>query len=393
MFTHTESRQRTRGDRGRTFGTMAGEARRLDWILVLAVLALGMLGALLVWAATLPGDGGDPLDSTHHLTRHLVHLVTGFVVCLVVASVDYRTIRAYAPLIYLFTLVSLVLVLTPLGAVVNGSRGWLVVGGFQFQPSELMKVGLVMVLATLLGEPRDGETKPMTRDVLFCLLVLVTPLMLVVLQPDLGTALVLGAIFLGVLTLSGAPVMWVMGMLACGAVVALCVWWFELLEPYQMQRVATLMSPAADPQGAGYNSAQALIAVGSGGFDGTGLFQGEQTHGRFVPEQHTDFIFTVAGEELGFVGAMAIIALMALILWRLLRIGLKCDLPYPRLICVGVATWFGFQSFINIGMCLGLMPVTGIPLPFVSYGGTALLANMFALGLVLGVHARNRGFE
>ena len=140
-------------------------------------------------------------------------------------------------------------------------------------------------------------------------------------------------------------------------------------------------------------SAQALIAVGSGGFNGTGLFQGEQTHGRFVPEQHTDFIFTVAGEELGFVGAMSIIALMALILWRLLRIGLKCDLPYPRLICVGVATWFGFQSFINIGMCLGLMPVTGIPLPFVSYGGTALLANMFALGLVLGIHARNRGFE
>lgn len=393
MFTHAESRPRTQGDLGRTFGNVAGEVRRLDWILVLAVLALGMLGALLVWAATLPGDGGDPLDSTHHLTRHLVHLVTGFVVCLVIASVDYRTIRAYTPLIYLFTLVSLVLVLTPLGAVVNGSRGWLVVGGFQFQPSELMKVGLIMVLATLLGEPRDGETKPMTRDVLFCLLVLVTPLALVVLQPDLGTALVLGAIFLGVLTLSGAPVMWVMGMLACGAMVALCVWWFELLEPYQMQRVATLMSPAADPQGAGYNSAQALIAVGSGGFDGTGLFQGEQTHGRFVPEQHTDFIFTVAGEELGFVGAMAIIALTALILWRVLRIGLKCDLPYPRLVCVGVATWFGFQSFINIGMCLGLMPVTGIPLPFVSYGGTALLANMFALGLVLGIHARNRGFE
>ena len=393
MFTHAESRSRTRGDLGWTFGNVAGEVRRVDWILVLAVLALGMLGALLVWAATLPGDGGDPLDSTHHLTRHLVHLVTGFVVCLVIASVDYRTIRAYTPLIYLFTLVSLVLVLTPLGAVVNGSRGWLVVGGFQFQPSELMKVGLIMVLATLLGEPRDGETEPMTRDVLFCLLVLVTPLALVVLQPDLGTALVLGAIFLGVLTLSGAPVMWVMGMLACGAVVALCVWWFELLEPYQMQRVATLMSPASDPQGAGYNSAQALIAVGSGGFDGTGLFQGEQTHGRFVPEQHTDFIFTVAGEELGFVGAMAIIALTALILWRVLRIGLKCDLPYPRLVCVGVATWFGFQSFINIGMCLGLMPVSGIPLPFVSYGGTALLANMFALGLVLGIHARNRGFE
>lgn len=393
MLTRTGGVPRTRGDLERTFGTMAGEARRLDWILVLAVLALTLLGSLLVWAATLPGDGGDPLDSTHHLTRHLAHLVVGAVVCLVVASVDYRTIRAYTPLVYLFTLISLVLVLTPLGAVVNGSRGWLVIAGFQFQPSELMKVGLIMVLATLLAEPRDGETKPMTRDVLFCLLVLVTPLALVVLQPDLGTALVLGAIFLGVLTLSGAPVMWVVGMLACGVLAALCVWWFELLEPYQMQRVATLMDPAADPQGSGYNSAQALIAVGSGGFDGTGLFQGEQTHGRFVPEQHTDFIFTVAGEELGFVGAMAIIALTALILWRILRIGLGCDLPYPRLICVGVATWFGFQSFVNIGMCLGLMPVTGIPLPFVSYGGTALLSAMFALGLVLGIHSRNRGFE
>src|SRR5699024_10459855 len=164
MFTHAESRPRTRGDLGWTFGNVAGEVRRVDWILVLAVLALGMLGALLVWAATLPGDGGDPLDSTHHLTRHLVLLVTGFVVCLV-------------------------LELAPLGAVVNGSRGWFVAGGFQFQPSELMEVGLIMVLATLLGEPRDGETEPMTRDVLFCLLVLVTPLALVVLQPDLGTAL------------------------------------------------------------------------------------------------------------------------------------------------------------------------------------------------------------
>ncbi|WP_017612484.1 rod shape-determining protein RodA [Nocardiopsis salina] len=377
----------------RTVNSAAGGARRLDWILICAVLGLCVMGALLVWAATLPGDGGDPMESTEHLTRHLAHMGVALVVGLAVASIDYRTVRAYAPLVYLFTLVGLVLVLTPLGAVINGSRGWIVVAGLQYQPSELMKVGLIMVLATLLAEPRDGETRPMSRDVLFCLLVLVAPLALVALQPDLGTALVLGAIFLGMLVLSGASVIWVTGMVACGALAVAAVWVFDLLEPYQMQRVATLMDPAADPQGAGYNSAQALIAVGSGGFEGTGLFQGEQTHGRFVPEQHTDFVFTVAGEELGFLGAVAVIALIATVLWRILRIARACDLPYPRMVCIGVATWFGFQSFVNIGMCLGVMPVTGIPLPFVSYGGTAILANMLALGLVLGVNSRDRGFE
>lgn len=377
----------------RTVNSAAGGARRLDWILILAVVGLCVMGALLVWAATLPGDGGDPMESTDHLIRHLAHMAVALAVGLAIASVDYRTVRAYAPLVYLFTLVGLVLVLTPLGAVVNGSRGWIIVAGFQYQPSELMKVGIIMVLATLLAEPRDDETRPMSRDVLFCLLVVFAPLALVALQPDLGTALVLVAIFLGMLILSGASLIWVIGMLACGALAVASVWVFELLEPYQMQRLATLVDPAADPQGAGYNSAQALIAVGSGGFDGTGLFQGEQTHGRFVPEQHTDFIFTVAGEELGFLGAFAIIALIATILWRILRIARACDLPYPRLVCIGVATWFGFQSFVNIGMCLGMMPVTGIPLPFVSYGGTAIMANMMALGLVLGVNSRDRGFE
>ncbi|MET9710545.1 rod shape-determining protein RodA [Nocardiopsis alba] len=378
---------------GRTAATAAGNVRRLDWILIVSVLVLGCIGALLVWSATLPGDGGDPRDTIDALIRHLAHLGVASVVCLVVASLDYRTVRAYAPIVYGATVVCLILVLTPLGAVINGSRGWIVIASFQFQPSELAKVGLILLLATLLGEPRDGETRPMTRDVLLCLLVVAVPLGLVMLQPDLGTTLVLCAIFLGMLTLSGAPVVWVAGMLATGAFGAFMVWWLDLLEPYQVDRIATLMDPAADPQGAGYNSAQALIAVGSGGFDGTGLFQGEQTHGRFVPEQHTDFIFTVAGEELGFVGAGAIIVLFAVVIWRILRVARECDTPYPRLLCVGVATWFGFQAFINIGMGLGILPVTGLPLPFVSYGGTAILANMLALGLVLGVDSRDRGFE
>ncbi|WP_460747373.1 rod shape-determining protein RodA [Nocardiopsis oceani] len=393
MITNMGGPPQRQRDFRKTLASAAGGARGLDWILVCSVLALGMIGSVLVWSATLPGDGSDPLNTVDQLVRHLAHLGVALVACLIVAGTDYRTVRAYAPIVYVFTVIALLLVLTPLGAVINGSRGWIVVAGFQFQPSELAKVGLVLVLATLLGEPRDGETRPMTRDVLFCLLALVIPLALVVLQPDLGTSLVLVAIFLGMLPLSGAPIVWVGSMLAAGAATVFAVLWFDLLEPYQMQRIATLMDPAADPQGAGYNSAQALIAVGSGGFDGTGLFQGEQTHGRFVPEQHTDFIFTVAGEELGFVGAAAIIVLFAVVLWRILRIAKGCDLPYPRLLCLGVASWFGFQAFVNIGMGLGLLPVTGIPLPLVSYGGTAILANMLALGLVLGVNSRDRGFE
>ncbi|NYH51252.1 MULTISPECIES: rod shape-determining protein RodA [Nocardiopsis] len=389
MTTHLGAPRTRRAEFGRN---AAGLARRLDWTLIVSVAALCAIGTLLVWSATVPGDGSDPLDSTEHLRRHLFHLVVGWTLCLAVASVDHRTIRAYAPIAYLVTVVLLALVLTPLGETINGSRGWIVIGGFQFQPSELAKVGLVLMLATLLGEPRDGEARPMTRDVLFCLVALAVPLALVMSQPDLGTTLVLGAIFLGMLTLSGAPVVWVAGMLVCGAVGAFCVWFFDVLKPYQVARIATLMNPTADPQGTGYNSNQALIAVGSGGFNGTGLFQGEQTHGQFVPEQHTDFIFTVAGEELGFVGAVLVIGLFGLILWRLLRTAQGCEKPYPRLLCVGAASWFGFQALINIGMCLGVVPVTGLPLPFVSYGGTAVVASMLALGLVLGVRSRDRGF-
>ncbi|WP_028649853.1 rod shape-determining protein RodA [Nocardiopsis sp. CNT312] len=390
MDTYTSAPEAPRARLGRS---AAGVARRLDWALIAAVAALCAIGTMLVWSATLPGDGSGPMEATGHMRRHLVHLAVGWALCLTVASVDFRAVRGYAPLVYGATLMALIMVLTPLGAVINGSRGWIVLGPVQFQPSELAKVGLILVLATLLGEPRDGESKPMTRDVLYCLLALALPLALVLLQPDLGTTLVLGMIFLGMLTLSGAPLAWVVGMLACGVATACAVWWFDLLEPYQLDRLATLIDPSADPQGAGYNSAQALIAVGSGGFSGTGLFQGEQTHGRFVPEQHTDFIFTVAGEELGFVGSVAMVALFIVVFWRILRIAAGCDQPYPRLLCVGVATWFAFQSFINIGMGLGIMPVTGLPLPFVSYGGTAIVANMLALGLVLGVHVRDRGFE
>nr|WP_246421954.1 rod shape-determining protein RodA [Nocardiopsis mwathae] len=369
----------------------AGRPRRFDWVLLAAVLGLSALGVVLVGASTY--DPRDPSGALGYVERQLVHLAVGTVLCLLVAAVDYRAPRAYAPIAYVCSLIGLLVVLTPLGQTINGSRGWIVVAGVQAQPSELAKVGLILALAMLLGEPRDGEHAPTTRDVLFSLVALAIPMALITLQPDLGTGLVMGAIFLGMLTVSGAPLRWVVGMLGCGTLAAFSVWWFELLQPYQLDRVATMIDPSADPQGAGYNSNQAMIAIGSGGFNGTGLFQGEQTSGRFVPEQHTDFIFTVAAEELGFIGGLTIIGLLALIIQRILRIAAGCSHPYGRLVCVGVATWFAFQSFVNIGMTLGVAPVTGLPLPFVSYGGTATVAHLIAIGLVVSIHARNRGFD
>ncbi|GAB3214165.1 rod shape determining protein RodA [Marinactinospora thermotolerans DSM 45154] len=369
---------------------LAARPRRIDWPLLSCVLVLCAVGALLVWAST--ASDGDPLESTQYLRRYLVHVAIGLVACLLVASVDYRVPRAYAPIVYLVGVVGLALVLTPLGEVINGSRSWIVIGGMQAQPGEVAKIGLILGVAMLLGEPRDGEHAPMTRDVLFSLVALAVPLGLILAQPDLGTAMVLCSIYLGMLTLSGAPIRWVIGLICCGVVGALSVWWFGLLQDYQLARFATFVDPTADPRGAGYNANQALIAIGSGGFIGTGLFDGEQTRGNFVPEQHTDFIFTVAGEQLGFLGSSLIIGLFAFIIWRTLQIARECDHPYGRLVCVGVAVWMTFQCFINIGMTLGIMPITGLPLPFVSYGGTAAVANLTAVGLVLGIYARDRGF-
>ncbi|MDS1271120.1 rod shape-determining protein RodA [Lipingzhangella sp. LS1_29] len=388
------------GWRGALCRVVAERPRRVDWVLVGAVGLLSILGTLLVWAAggdTVPGRGTDPQEGDAAalalVQRHATHVAVGAVLCFALAAVDYRMQRAYAPVIYAATLLGLALVLTPLGAEINGSRGWLVVGGVQAQPSELAKVGVILFVAMLLGEPRDGETAPSNRDVLVSLVAVSVPLALVVTQPDLGTALVLAVTFLGMLALSGAPLLWLVGMGLSCVTAALAVWWFDLLQPYQLERVATLIDPTADPAGSGYNANQALIAVGSGGVNGTGLFHGGQTSGHFVPEQHTDFVFTVVAEELGFVGGATVLLLLGVVVWRVLRIGADCEQPFARLVCVGVAVWLLFQSAVNIGMCLGVMPVTGLPLPFLSYGGTATLAQLAAVGLVLGVHARDRGFE
>ncbi|HEY3681667.1 MAG TPA: rod shape-determining protein RodA [Streptosporangiaceae bacterium] len=363
--------------------------RRLDWVLVAAVLALSVVSALLVWSATRPKliDAGD--DPQSFLKKHVLLLAIGLVLGSLVAALDYRMLRAYAPIVYIVACGGLVAVLTPLGATVNGSHSWIIIGGgFQVQPSEFAKVALVVIIAMVLGEPRDGEAVPRNGDVWLTLGLAAVPMALIMLQPDLGTMLVFCAVILGMLMVAGSRRRWLFGLLAGGIILALAVWKLGILHEYQIKRFTAFADPSADPRGSGYNARQALVAVGSGGLFGAGLFHGEQTNGHFVPEQQTDFIFTVAGEELGFVGSAAIIVLLGVILWRGLRIARQCEEMYGRLLATGIVCWLAFQTFINIGMCLGITPITGLPLPFVSYGGSSTFADLIAIGLLQGVHLR-----
>ena len=363
--------------------------RRMDWTLLLAVLGLCTVGGALVWSATRQAaldSGGDPQA---FLKKHAINVAIGLVLGAVASLFDYRMLRAYAPVLYLLSLVGLLAVLSPLGSTINGSHSWIVLpAGFSVQPSELAKVALVVGMSMLLAEKRDAEDEPRDTDVLLALVFAAVPLALVMMQPDLGTSLVICALVLGLVAVSGAPIRWVLGLVGGAVLVAVVAVQAGLLKDYQLARFTSFYDPAADPKGTGYNVRQAQIAVGSGGFDGQGLFQGAQTQGRFVPAQQTDFIFTVAGEELGFVGAATVVCLVGLVLWRAGRIAMAAEDLFGRLLATGILCWFAFQAFENMGMTMGIMPVTGVPLPFVSYGGSSMFAGLVAVGLLQNVHMR-----
>lgn len=361
--------------------------RRFDWTLFAAALALSVLGALLVYSATRTvGPGEDPQA---YLKRHVLNGVLGLLLGAMTMWFDYRQLRAYAPVVYVGSILGLVAVLSPLGSTIKGAHAWIQLpGGFSLQPSEFAKVALVVGLSMLLAERRDAQTEPQGRDVLVALGIAAVPLALVMMQPDLGTAVVMAMIVLGILTIAGTRLSWLVGLLVTGATAAFVAVKLGVLDQYQVDRLLAFTNPGYDPQGVGYNANQARIAVGSGGLWGVGLGNGSQTSGQFVPEQQTDFVFTVAGEELGFAGSALIVLLFGVILWRALRIATRADDLFGTLVATGVVCWFTFQMFQNIGMVLQIMPVTGVPLPFVSYGGSSMIANWMAIGLLENVHLR-----
>jgi rod shape determining protein RodA len=353
-----------------------------DWMLCTCAFLLAAVGAVLVWSST-----RGPLHTDTYAVRHVVNMAVSVVLVVVTARFDRRMLPLIAPVLYVVSCLGLLAVLL-FGSTINGAHAWIrLAGGLEVQPAEFAKLGLVVGMAGFFGRRwvgRPGAAAPRTRDVLVALLLAVVPLALITLQPDLGSALVLAAAAFGMLLAAGVRARWTVALVllaAGGAVLAVKA---GVLADYQLSRFRAFADPHLDLQGAAYNVNQARIAIAHGGLFGQGLFHGGQTQGGFVPEQQTDFIFSVAAEELGFVGGAAIIALYAVLLWRVLRVAYSAD-RVGRLLCAGVVCWFAFQAFQNIGMNLGLTPVTGLPLPFVSYGGSSMFAGAVALGLVLAV--------
>ncbi len=365
---------------------------RLDWALILSAAAILVIGTLLVWSSTAANDALTGDHPTAYLRKHLVNIAIGLALATAVFLTDHRWVRILAPLVYAGSVLGLLLVLA-MGATINGSRSWLIIGGLSIQPAEFAKLAVVVGMALVVAERTESTLRRRVGnvEVIAMLLIAGLPAVLILLQPDLGTMLVLGATVFGVLAVAGAPRRWLTGLLAGGVAGAALIVAAGVLKAYQVNRFMAFTNPDLDPRGAGYNTTQARIAIGNGGLFGQGLFDGSQTKSGFVPEQHTDFVFTVAGEELGLVGAGVLIALFAVLLWRAMMIALRAEDMFGRVAAAGIACWFGFQTFQNVGMCLGIMPVTGVPLPLVSYGGSSMFASLAAIGLLLNIGLRSGG--
>ena len=364
---------------------------RLDWIMLLAALALSVVGMLLVYSATRSHSDLNQGDPYYFVVRQVIGTLVGLALMVGIVWLGHRKLRGAVPILYGITVFLAVLVLTPLGATINGSRAWLNLGGgFTVQPAEFIKITMILGMAMLLAAKVDAgdHAHPDHRTVLHALGVAALPILVIMMMPDLGSAMVLVVIVLGVLLASGASNRWIIGLGLVGVLGSVLVWTLGLLDEYQINRFAAFANPALDPSGVGYNTNQARIAIGSGGLTGKGLFEGSQTTGQFVPEQQTDFVFTVAGEELGFVGAGLIIVLLGIVIWRACRIAHESTELYGTVVAAGIVAWFAFQAFENIGMTLGIMPVAGLPLPFVSYGGTAMFAVWIGIGLLQSIRTQ-----
>ncbi len=362
----------------------AGRSRRLDVTLIAATAALVVIGLAFVSIATT----GRIDPAAPHVLRQIAAFAVGVCVAAILASVDYRRTALLAPLLYVAALALLAAALI-VGPSINGARAWLLIGPVQFQPSELAKVALIMILAALTEERREPALT--AWGITAVVAVAALPMGLILLQPDFGTFLVFVALTCVLLLVAGARVrhLIVLGLVGLSAIGL--AWQLDLVEDYQVERLAVFLDAgASDPLGAGYNVTQAQIAVGAGGLFGRGLLGGEQAALGYVPENHTDFIFTVVAEETGFVGALTLLGLYVLVLARGLRIAAAAPDMRGTLLAVGGVAIIAVQVFVSVGMTVGLVPVIGLPLPLVSYGGTNMIASLAMIGLMLSVHRGGR---
>ncbi len=361
--------------------------RHLDPVLVLTALALTIIGLVAIYSAKLVALTSQGLPPTTYVSRQLLALAIGVLVMVIVAVVDYRIVRVYAPVLYVVSVVLLALVLSPLGTAFGGAQRWIVIGGFQLQPSELAKLAVLVVVAALLHET---EGTPGPGVVLAALVLTLLPTGLVFLQPDLGTSMVFVWTTAVLFLLGGVQARYLVGLTIAGVIGVITALQTELIEDYQLLRLTAFLNAgdASAAQTAAFQTRQSLIAVGSGQFAGKGLFEGTQTSLSYVPENHTDFIFTVIAEEFGFLGGSVVLGLLLVLVWRGLRIAILAKDTFGTLVAGGVVAILTLQVFVNVGMTVGIMPVTGLPLPFISYGGTSLIVWFAMIGLLLNIHMR-----
>jgi rod shape determining protein RodA len=357
--------------------------RGVDVMLLGATTVLAVAGLAFVSIATT----GDIDAGTPQVVRQAVALAVGTCVATALALADHRRVALLAPLLYGVSLLLLTLVLM-VGPHINGAQAWLVLGAMQFQPSELAKVALTMLLASLIHERREAALS--ARGIAEVLAVAAVPMILILAQPDFGTFLVF-AVLIGVLLLvAGARLLHLLVLVALGMVAIGLAWQLDLVKEYQIERLASYLDADADPQGAGYNTAQAQIAIGAGGLTGRGPQSGHQAALGFVPENHTDFIFTVVGEETGFVGSVLMLLCYAVLLWRGLAIAAAARDVLGTLLATGAVATIAVQTFVSVGMTVGLVPVIGLPLPLMSYGGTSVVASLAMIGILQSVHRTAR---
>lgn len=354
-----------------------------DRVLFITTLSLSMLGLLMIYSATRVGLERDDLPASFSMERQMIFVAAGLILFVALSFVDYRELGQLAHVIYVGMIALLALVF--LFPAVKGAQRWFDLGYFQLQPSEFSKTACVLALAAVLGRP---QVKLRWGRIGQALTVMAVPGILIFLQPDLGTMLVFA--FLTIVMLFGAGIsgrqILVLSGLGLAALVAVAQ--LGILRDYQVDRIRVLMDPTIDPTGIGWNLRQSKLAVGSGQLTGKGLFQGQQTNFQYVPEQGTDFIFTAVGEQLGFVGGILVIAAFLVLVWRLLVIAANARDRFGALVALGIAAMFVFHVFVNIGMTIGIMPVTGLPLPFLSAGGSSFLNFSIALGIANSIWLR-----
>jgi rod shape determining protein RodA len=361
--------------------------RHLDPVLIVTALVLTGVGLVAIYSAKLQALTNQGVPTTFYISRQLIALAIGLVALVIASVIDYRRLQSYAAVLYGGSVVLLILTLTPLGTEINASQRWIVLGGFQLQPSELAKIAVLIAMAALLHEAK-GE--PGIGTVGAGLVITLVPMVLVFLQPDLGTSIVFVWLTAALFLIGGVKARYLVSLVIAGFVGVIVALQTEVIQAYQLGRLTSFLG-ASDPalaQGGAFHTRQSLIAIGSGQFSGKGLFEGTQTTLQFVPENHTDFVFTVIGEEFGFIGTSFVLALFLLLVWRSLRIAVMAKDLFGTLVASGIASVLALQVVINVGMTIGVMPVTGLPLPFVSYGGTSLIVWFTMVGLLLNVHMR-----